>query len=330
MKTIFLHAGAHKTGSSSIQTNLAENAKLLSTAGIFYPTGWDEDFTFLHEGFKSSGNANPLAYAMHGDPSGTAPETQRTFDSLFSRIENNDCVILSHEDLVASSECFLYHFKTACDVAGWTLEPVIFIRDQMSWHISNFGQHVRQLRYSGDLEPLVTRSLEHPDWYQKIRRFENVFGSNNIKVKLFDKRIASRGILKMFFSAIDIKIANLKLLSEKKVNFGSDVSDYVLLSYIFRQTIDSLQLRRLEEYVVGNSKTNFRIQMPRTTAHIIQQYYNDGNHSIAERYFNETDQKRFHRSMQAFDEVDDLTGLALQRMMEIFCHWIEDAEKPIP
>ena len=39
MKTLYLHIGVHKTGSTSIQDFLFKNANLLENQGYFYPKG---------------------------------------------------------------------------------------------------------------------------------------------------------------------------------------------------------------------------------------------------------------------------------------------------
>ena len=58
MKTLYIHIGHHKTGSSFIQSSLARSAPILANYDIIYPL--DENMQAATKGIVNIGNGNML------------------------------------------------------------------------------------------------------------------------------------------------------------------------------------------------------------------------------------------------------------------------------
>jgi hypothetical protein len=118
-RSILLHIGAPKAGSTFLQRALAQNRDRLAAAGISYPAG---------EG-NHPGNARGIG-AMADDG----------FAAWFTAA---DRVVLSHEDLFALEQ-------EAVPLAAWcrrnrvTLQKLVFLRPWSDFCFGDYSQHMKQ------------------------------------------------------------------------------------------------------------------------------------------------------------------------------------------
>lgn len=131
MKTVYVHAGYHKTGTTSIQISLTRAAATLAQNGVLYPaSGRPESARFgQHElawSLMRRRNYLPAAWASRSDLGAGAAD--RLFGALRAEIEAADCatVIISSEefDCLDTSEIA----ELGERLHGYSVVPVVFVR----------------------------------------------------------------------------------------------------------------------------------------------------------------------------------------------------------
>jgi len=310
MKKIFLHVGAPKTGSSTIQSNLQHYYETISTLNIYYPIEFNDLFEYPHPGFISTGNVNPLAYAMryNSDPLKYKDfEIHSVLETLGWAIENNDNVVLSHEDLIHAHVRFL---TTICDWSksnGYQVHPVILVRDQISWHVSNYQQHVRQLKTDKTFIEVLGRSLSlrAADWYNYITKFENVFGHDKLIVSLYDRNLIDGNIIQFFINQLGFKADFLQGLKLHNKNIGISPSAAVVTANFHKYSKDSEKQNKLLELLSqcdDSIKSNI---VSREIANLIISYYKESNKKLCEKYLSSYEKEILESCMKTSSRQPD-------------------------
>lgn len=304
MKKIFLHVGAPKTGSSTIQSNLERYKDTIKKLNVCYPIGFNNVFKYPHAGFISTGNVNPLAYAMRYN---TDPAKYRDFEihsvleSLYKAIDNNDNVILSHEDLIYANERFLTTIFDWSISNGYQVHPVIIIRDQISWHVSDYKQHVRQLMTDKTFIEVLGRSLSlrAADWYSYITKFENVFGHEKIIVCLYDRNLIDGNIIQFYMNQLGFKADFLGGLNIHNKNLGISPSAAVVTANFHRYSKDREKQNKLLELLSQSDYSTDSNIVSREIANLIRSYYKESNRKLCEKYLSNHEKEIFESSMRS-------------------------------
>ncbi|TFL17112.1 hypothetical protein [Jannaschia formosa] len=146
MKTLNLHVGHGKTGSSYIQSVLALSQDVLARNGISYPDLL-ESFTAARQGRITSGNVN----VDHGSLVEHVTEAAPLMDGA-------DTLLLSNEGM------FRYFRKREglADLAalrkqGFEVRILCFIRDPLDHVVSVYQQKIKRSGYTGDLKDYLPK-----------------------------------------------------------------------------------------------------------------------------------------------------------------------------
>lgn len=288
MNNIYLHVGAHKTASSTIQNNLKIYSQKLLTQGLMYPINLDRDFNFPHRLFISSGNSNPLAYSIrwYNDK-----KTYKDFDParvlkvLEPHLINKKCdLILSHEDLLFSPPTFLLLLKRWFNKRNYLLYPVIFLRDQVSWHISNYQQRVRQLNSHDTFAESIAKTLNGPDWALHIRKFEKVFEREFIIVRLFDKQLIKTNIIDYFIKSLGKENIDLDKLEIKSENVGLSFPKAYILSGFNKISDNKKKQKKLYQLMTKLDLLQYEKKISPEMAEFINAYYKNCNLYLIDNY----------------------------------------------
>lgn len=200
MKKLFLHIGFNKTGSTSLQKNLALNSGRLLQQGILYPNAPKEPF-------MQHWQHVPLAAAVPGRQVHWLNQKKRktldqAYSSLFDSLEGQD-----YEALLISSESFgaldmqLEKIKWLQErFAGFDVTVVAYIRRQDSYFLSTYqegikaGQH-QPFSFDGHME---ARGLY---FARRLAPWREVFGAGNVIVRPFAPNLWPEG--ELFYDFLD-------------------------------------------------------------------------------------------------------------------------------
>lgn len=227
MKKLFLHIGFYKTGSTSLQKNLARNAAALQTQGICYPFAPRAPYTqrWQHA---------PLAGALPGRKlswltPNKAKTLARAYKSMFAAFEASGC-----DTLVLSSEAF-------CDpdvnetrlrwlqetFAGLDIVVIAYIRRQDTYFLSTYQELIK----AGGTKAFAFSDYGKVDRLYFARRlapWRKVFGAGKIIVRPFAPNLWPGGeLLYDFLPLIGASRDGLRL--EEPANEGLDYRSVELL-----------------------------------------------------------------------------------------------------
>lgn len=176
MKTVYLHIGYGKTGTSSVQTFLSKNRTKLAELGLLYPeTGLVFD---AHHGL-----------AIFQEPEMSAG-IQGLYKNLIREIEESPAnrVIISSEQF-----CFIrppYLEKVKYFFKNHEVRIIFYIRKQSQLIESAFLQWQKEGRnYGKNLEDFYNTNKAGFDFMQRIQPWIDAFGSKNIIVRVYDRRL---------------------------------------------------------------------------------------------------------------------------------------------
>lgn len=178
-----LHIGANKTGTSSIQRMLVDNAAALERAGWAYP-----DFHLQHCAHHR------LAYALAGHPTrGLAPGWRGAWAKATADPEKT---------YVISSELF---FRNVPPEATATLFPpeqtriVLYLREHLSYLASWYAQAVQERNLTAGFDDYIRLFPQPFDGF--LKRWEAVYGAAAITLRPFRRDAFPGGDIRADFLA---------------------------------------------------------------------------------------------------------------------------------
>jgi hypothetical protein len=208
---LILHAGTHKTGTTSIQKVLADNRDALRTQGVFYPTGrvpFGESAVPHHE----------FAHAMTGaDPEGRRLAAAFVSSAL-SDARKDDQVIISAEPIYRhvsgrnDYRCFTlsnywelrkrYLDAVARQLRDFDVNVLLFFRHADTFAEALYLALAEKSYWRGAFEHFLT---EFAPWFQyerQIQLFRSAFGK--LEVQSYEASLPEGGAVAAFFSAIGV------------------------------------------------------------------------------------------------------------------------------
>ncbi len=189
MKTLYLHIGSPKTGTTSIQNVFTRNRAALAEMGVFYPPT-----------FAARQAHHDLAWAMRNKfglarQSGIQPGA--SLDEIAEELVSAVCQSPAPAAVV-SSEAFFHlgrQSRKALQLLRRVFSPfevriVVYLRRQDLFFESNYAQNVKAGAYHRD--PPETRFLAtlEQQWlcYDRLLRpWEQAFGRENIVLRVFER-----------------------------------------------------------------------------------------------------------------------------------------------
>lgn len=174
-KTVYLHVGSPKTGTSALQYFLLHNRDALSRRGFYYPAH------ALDPNGISSGNAEMLAYFLKNNVS----KAEHFISDLLKADVPN--IILSSE--------YLFRLDTACIkqmkrlLANVDTRVIVYLRRQDHMTLAVFHQGIKRHGCTENMEQYLESHRTKNFLYQmRIERWAQCFGKENITVRPYEKQ----------------------------------------------------------------------------------------------------------------------------------------------
>ncbi|GGW92591.1 hypothetical protein [Alteromonas halophila] len=198
MKSLIIHAGLHKTGSTSIQNFLGQYRKKLAAHGLTYPK-----FSYGKETFHNHSAPLRLAFSKQpgklfyknladADPQEAAAHFHRQFEVL----RNTETrILLSAEGFSQFTESELSAFLTFFE--GWDIRVLLYVRPAYSYHCSAVQEQIKNGRSVSVAASLVSRSAD-------IVKLQSVF--SNIEFFHFPDACARSGPVGHFVEHLNLPL----------------------------------------------------------------------------------------------------------------------------
>jgi len=209
--TIFLHVGAGKTGTTSIQAAIPTMRRNLVEAGLRAPLDLSVSSEFEFRPSVLSGYSYSLAKLMNpGFKYPNPVDDEKTWDWLeieFEKAQNEGLNLLfSAEALQFAREPQLQAFNELAARYGLQIKVIFYARTALDYTISEYLQHLKTgfSRYA-KIEDIPTSLSAHVasavvPFNLTLSKFSQVFGRESLNVRNFN--VARSNLLGDFFTAV--------------------------------------------------------------------------------------------------------------------------------
>jgi hypothetical protein len=279
MRRLFLHIGAHKTGTTALQQGLHHNRILLRALGCSYAAS----LTAAHlHGFL--GPVTPGSFLPQGfmvlDP-----------DGLSDRLAAAET-----ETVVASSENFSFFFqKSAIAALAETLRPqfdqiriVCYLRRQDRHAVSHHQEGAKPHRQvEGELwghapTALPDHSPAHElylDYNQRLGLWADVFGDDAMDIRVYDRSLLKEGdIFTDFLALLKYEVRGLQSVGERNVSLGAAQTKAGHL-------MNSVGIRpKVADAILNRITPEGRLLPGQAQARAFMDRYVDGNCALNQRF----------------------------------------------
>lgn len=213
-KTLYLHVGMPKTGTTALQSFCANNGSWLEKNGLVYPV---MAYYFRH--CSQNRNAHFLLVkdraklARHEIKRYTPKLRESMFNEIFSSFGKTDKVLISDEAFWYTKDIAdqaLTGLKDRCDRQGVNLKIVAYLRRQDEVAESWYAQRVKMGLKTEGFQDFLERIDEFiPLHYEKrLGEFSEIVGKDNVVVRTYHKGlIKDNGLIKDFLQALGVNAA---------------------------------------------------------------------------------------------------------------------------
>jgi len=281
-KKLFIHIGAHKTGTTAIQSFLALNRKTLRKAGVLYPGDSDNHYKISLE---ISELDNPLI--------DSSSQLFQVIQQIKTEYPGFHTVILSTEGFwEIVKEKSINMFREALLMTGieFDIEIIFYCRRQDTWLESAYQQHVKQInmRISRTFQEFLERKtlFKTIEYFNRLENWARVFGRGSIRVNVYSRDtdiVDSFGYYVGILPGINVEKPPLS-----KSNMGlrpASIEFVRLLNLLGVEDKDFVKavkhLAALEYKPIGN----YNFLNPHDQVYIMD-YFNQQNVKLAQAYLN--------------------------------------------
>lgn len=195
MKTIYLHIGANKTGSSAIQAFLVRNKEKLQQQGY-------------HVLRQTHDNAHYyLSNAFGYGPPLKGVDKERAINETISEIESSGC-----KNTIISSEYFILSKspqKIRKAFASYNVKIIIYLRRHDLWFESLYKQAVKTVPrvewekgIDGYIKYVEQKKSQELSYKKLIMLWEEAFGKENLIIRPYEKESFRSGSLNRDFATV--------------------------------------------------------------------------------------------------------------------------------
>lgn len=318
-KTIYLHIGLHKTGTSAIQLFLSRNRTVLKQKGVLFP-GTRTACYDLSEELLNTSVSEILSDA--NSPS------KKYLNEIQS--SSSGTVILSSEGFIKLKKEQIEAFKNLFP-DDYRLKIIVYLRRQDDKLESHYNQNIReskirnQQRFSESFQLLLKNG--YFDFYTILIPWREVFGKENIIVRCYEKEQLPNGIYQDFLEAIGLKTDNAFQIPEDKVNISMN---WDLIEIIRLCNIRFGDQRRFQRFLVNIlTKINLeykenqqRLLSPQERMEIIG-HFAESNAKVAREYLRREDGRLFYAPLPDQSEPwVPYEGLTVEKFVTILTRMI--------
>jgi len=312
-KKLFIHIGTHKTGTSAIQNFLFMNREALRQKGFLYPETGD----------KASHHALASEFRLLKRIKNKERELKTLSYIQEIRTHNFDTSILSSEGLVLRGT----NVKKLRDIIPSDLDVkiVIYLRRQDERLESGYNQIVKgPRRYSKKFldESSITHQKYILDYYKILTPWREVFGQENIIVRVYEKEQLPGGIIVDFCSVIGLELDHSLRMSGDRINQSLDWDIIEIIRLCNGKLKGDMKFHRwlvttLKKIKRGNVNEKQHLLSPHQRLNLLEKYA-ESNAKVAREYLGREDGRLFYAPLPEPDEPwEPYEGLTVEKCIPI-------------
>lgn len=202
VRTIYLHAGLPKTGTTAIQSALAKSSKVLRAEGILFPA-FEENHSLPLRAFADADlrrDSRADSRVQHNADL-TAARTDRWRAALNTALRESDWdgLVLSGEGISILPRARLETLRDRLGVHGDRIEVILMLRHPFFLRVSQIQQ---SLKGGGIIAEEIQKQAATGYFRQVVSRLAAVFGTENLRVVIYDEAVAATGGLLGTFAGL--------------------------------------------------------------------------------------------------------------------------------
>ncbi len=263
--TLFIHAGMHKTATSTIQNLLYDNRDTLNKYGWYYPLS----------GLLYGGEIGNRHFYLQNEI--FQDIDYNYWNNLVLELSENNTknIILSHENFLSPR---IDPFVIKKLLPNYHIKIIVYFRHPVDYIESCYREWVRRVgQYDKDIETFYQWRKRWLSYEKLVNKWDEAIGSENVIVRLFNKDdFIGESIEKDFLTMIGLE--NLKFDSNKKNN--ESLSSRQILLYLLknRKHIDKDQMKPIESTlnnILHKNVSDLRILNDELVKSIIKEFDKD-------------------------------------------------------
>jgi hypothetical protein len=232
VKTLYLHIGTTKTGTSSIQEFLKENREALTRQGYCFPKVQRK---YPHTCSNRNAHFLTANYFLKDGSHNTDLEKEVLLEGmshLLQCFEQFDNIILSEEAIWRVSgytrKWLFPYLLEHSQQNGYTVKIVVYLRRQDSYIISNWNQCIKHCTGShctatleDRVEQIIRKEKYVVNYAERLDEISGFFGKENLIVRRYEPDSWYHGsIIEDFLHAIGIELTEDFLPPARMVNLS--------------------------------------------------------------------------------------------------------------
>lgn len=316
-KKVFLHIGMPKTGTTTIQFFLAQNAQALGRSGCLYPsTG--QQYQAHHPIAALLLDRRP---GLEWVDSLVPTRDPSLLERLEKEIQQGAC-----DTVIMSTELFSFMRDTKKVVellSDYDVQILFFIRRQDYWLESLCRQEMKTgTYYDADPKQFIESRIWESDYLEYIERWGEHLGDERIRVVLLDRRLGSAPIQQRFLSACDIAWSNAYSMNKDENTKLTQECLHFLLNSPEKDRINPFHARvdeALEEYSrMHPEPPEYRWLLSPEQRRGILERSHDRNALLARRFLRDQEARLFlDMDVDANAPWEKYPGLTAKKAVEI-------------
>lgn len=288
-RTVFLHIGVFKTGSSALQVFFAKNQDTLAKHGIDYP-GLSE-LNPARRGLVTSGNAPFIARSLMdeektfylADPDG---ENLKAFRQQLQQAKTPN-VLFSSEFFTYVPPAGFEKLKKIAESEGFTLKVLAYVREQSSYLESLYIQRVKRGGVQDLPEDYIDKIIEEEHHLFYASFFESVaqvVGQEHLSIRAFQRKSLFSNTL----SAVGVQAGPEFNLPSSKVNVSLPLALVPLFVELNTlkptQTFSDQIVRDYSKFLISKKPEKRTLLSPEYTSKL-RGIYAEENNWLANKWF---------------------------------------------
>lgn len=266
---LYLHAGSHKTGTSSIQATFFANRENLCRLGVNYFEYAENHSMPILWAFSARSGEHPVSLQRRLSPNDVKRISGEVRDALDAFLADMNCPtkIISGEEISNLPAEELSRLKQYIDRFDQKVRLIFYVRNYFDYlssqvqELVKWGWSLQKLK-----EGIVERQLIHPHFGRSIAKLATVFGAQNVDVRFFHReRLAGGDLIRDFCEATGSEHIHEQLAKKVSNESMSATHTYLLSDYndVFPPAVNGLfnieRSHNAAAYLAGYGNPKYRL-----------------------------------------------------------------------
>lgn len=321
MKTLYLHIGTPKTGTSALQYFCAGNRKILEEKGIYFP-----DLGFRFPDIGKHRNAHFLSYKEYinkkeklRDHEAEKKIREEGIQKLEEAFQTHDTILISDEHIWNEAEmtteilpALYQHFMEQ----GVQIKIIVYLRRQDQVIQSFWAQKIKEsstITFESYMETEKYRRFRL-DYATRIQEFEDIVGKDHLIVRCYEKQQyqgEQKTIMSDFLDILGLELTEEYKNSEKVYNVSLE-GIYLEVKRLFNSLpqfkkqknymVDLLKEQQAIDYQ-NNALERKKMYFTPEAEKEFMQKFEEENLTVAKKYLNRENGKLFFENY--LDEIQE-------------------------